>query len=219
MLPLGPPLRHPLVPPPRTPLGPPLVPLLQPPLKRILNNPCIYIIIGIKYAVHMSCTMLFNRIRTELMGMYFKSLRKLFTLKVSRPCSAAGSELNSWGCVFNPLEFHLRCEGFIAMLCSRVRAELVGMYFQSLRIPFTLWRFHGLAMQPGPNWTRGCIFNLLELHLRCEGFMALLCSRVRAELVGMYFQSTRIPFTLWRLQGLALQPGPSWTRGDVFSIS
>ena len=172
---------------------------------------------------HLRCeslmALLCSRVRTELVGMYFQSIRISFTLwrfhglalqpdpnwthgdlfsihqnfmfavKVSLPCSAASSKVNSWGCVFNRLEFHLRCEGFMALLCSRVRTELARMYFQSIRISFTLWRSHGAALQPGPSWTH-----------------------------GMYFQSLRISFTLWRFHGLALHPGPSWIRGDVFSI-
>ena len=51
-------------------------------------------------------------------------------------CSLVRAELV--GMYFNPLDFHLRCEGATALLCSRAQAELVGMYFQSLRISFTL---------------------------------------------------------------------------------
>ena len=112
---------------------------------------------------------------------------------------------------------------FVIVLCSQIRTELMEARFKSFRIdPFTLWVCFHHALQPGPNWTHGgvwgCISNRLELHLRCEGVIIMLCCRVQTELMGRYFKSIRMSFTLWRCHYHALQPGPNWTRGDVFQI-
>ena len=53
------------------------------------------------------------------------------------------------------------------MVCSWVRAELIGVYLKSLR-----------------------------LHLSCERVSILICSSVRVELTGMYFQLPRIQLSV-----------------------
>ena len=88
---------------------------------------------------HLRCegfiTMLCSRVRTELLGCILNSI---YAVKVSPPCSAAGPELKSWECVFNPLEFHVPYKRFTTMPCNRVQTEFMVVYFQFARIPFTL---------------------------------------------------------------------------------
>ena len=62
-----------------------------------------------------------ERVRTELMGMFFKSARVHLRCEVLGPCGEAGaclgrgSELNSWGCSLNPPEFiyTVKCWGIV----------------------------------------------------------------------------------------------------------
>ena len=92
-------------------------------------------------------------------SLYFNATDQLRCEPVMFDAFHKGFELNSWGCISNLLEFNYVVK--LSLWCSSDGSELNS------------WR---------------CIFNPLEFHLRCEGIMALLCSWVRAELVGMHLQ-------------------------------
>ena len=142
-----------------------------------------------------------------------------YAVKLSLWCSSDGSELNSWRCIFNPLDFHLRCEGVMALLCSRVRAELVEMYLQFTRMSFTLWRFHGHALQPGSSWTHGDVFSIHHNFIYIVK-LSSSCFAAGSELNSWGCVSNPLEFHL-RCEGFsdhALQPNPHWTHGDVFRI-
>lgn len=104
-------------------------------------------------------------------------------------CSSAGFELNSWGCVLDPLEFSYTVELFGVMPCSWDQAELMLLHLKSSRA-----------------------------QLRCGLVLMMPPSRFRTELMGMCIKSIRIHPRSEMYCVYTLQQYSSWTHGDVFWI-
>ena len=137
--------------------------------------------------------MLINRCRTELMGMYFKSIRIQLRCEVvfMMLFSLVGAEL--MGMYFKYTRIQLRCEVVFMVLFNRVGAELMGMnswgcISNTLELNYAVKLFFHDALQSGWNWTHGDVFKSIRIQLRCEAVFMVLFTRVGTELMGMYFK-------------------------------
>ena len=152
-------------------------------------------------------------------------------VEVSARCAAFGTELNSFRFILIPSECHIRRGGGVLMMCcslnrtellgmhskpsechlrrgsvltmrcSPERAKLIAMYFESIRMSFTLWKgprgalawaeracgdvflIHHDALRAGKIWNHGDVFNVYETET-CPVRVSPWCAATWTELTS-----------------------------------
>ena len=121
--------------------------------------------------------MLFNKVRTELMGMYFKSTRIPLRSEVVFMMHFKRIRAELMRMYFKSTRFQLRCEVVFILLVNRTRTELMGTHFTSTRIHLRV-RTEVMGVYCPP----------IRSSFACEGFIAMLCSRACVHLCFFVLQ-------------------------------